>query len=111
MPAARTISTSADSALVCTELVSRAYEGGGEPPGLELPSVEMLGRPVTPANLIVRRFDVDFGGEHQQFDLVAFLDGQQAAGNAVPAGLNTFRRSWRRPKWQVLVQNSPLSWG
>jgi hypothetical protein len=98
-----------DSALVCTELVSKSYEGDGELPGLELPSVEMLGRPVTPANLIARQFDEDFGGAHQQFDLVAFLDGQEAAGNAVPAGLDTFRRSWRRPKWYVLVQNTPLS--
>jgi hypothetical protein len=98
-----------DSALVCTELVAKAYEGDGELPGLNLPSVEVLGRPVTPANLIARQFDEDYGGAHQQFDLVVFLDGQEAAGNAVPAGLDTFRRSWRRPKWHVLVQNTPLS--
>jgi hypothetical protein len=98
-----------DSALVCTELVAKAYEGDGELPGLNLPSVEVLGRPVTPANLIARQFDEDYGGAHQQFDLVAFLDGQEAAGNAVPAGLDSFRHSWRRPKWHVLVQNTPLS--
>ena len=98
-----------DSALVCTELVAKAYEGDTGLPGLELPSVEVLGRPVTPANLIARQFDEDYGGEHQQFDLVAFLDGQEAAGNAIPAGLDVFRRSWRRPKWHVLVQNTPLS--
>jgi hypothetical protein len=34
---------------------------------------------------------------------------QEAAGNAISAGLDTFRRSWRRPKWYVLVQNTPLS--
>lgn len=97
-----------DSALVCTELVSKAYEGDDDLPGLELPSVEVLGRPVTPANLIARQFDTDYGGASQQFDMVAFLDGQEAAGNAIPAGLDAFRRSWRRPKWHVLVQNTPL---
>jgi len=101
-----------DSALVCTELVAKAYEGDSEIPGLEFPVVEVLGRPpVTPANLIARQFDADFGGEHQQFDFVAFLDGKEAEGNSVPAGLEVFRRSWRRPKWHVLVQNTPLSGG
>jgi hypothetical protein len=98
-----------DSALVCTELVSKAYEWDGELPGLDLPTVEVPGRQVTPANLIARQFDEDYGGAHQQFDLVAFLDGHEAAGNAIPAGLDTFRHSWRRPKWYVLVQNTPLS--
>jgi hypothetical protein len=98
-----------DASLVCTELVAKAYEGDDDLPGLSFPVVEVLGRPVTPANLIARQFDEDFGGAHQQFDLVAFLDGQEAAGNAVPAGLDAFRRSWRRPKWHVLVQNTPFA--
>jgi Permuted papain-like amidase enzyme, YaeF/YiiX, C92 family len=98
-----------DAALVCTELVAKAYEGDEELPGLDFPVVEVLGRPVTPANLIARQFDEDFGGEHQQFDMVAFLDGQEAGGNAVPAGIDAFRHSWRRPKWHVLVQNTPLA--
>jgi len=98
-----------DAALVCTELVAKAYEGDEHLPGLAFPVVEVLGRPVTPANLIARQFDEDYGGEHQQFDMIAFLDGQEADGIAVPAGLDAFRQSWRRPKWHVLVQNTPLA--
>jgi hypothetical protein len=100
-----------DSARVCTEHVAKTYEGDGKLPRLDLPSVEVLRRPVAQANLIARQFDEGYGGEHQQFDLVAFLDGQETAGNAVPAGLDTFRRSWRRPKRHVLLQNTPLSGG
>lgn len=100
-----------DAALVCTELVAKAYADDDALPGLRFPVQEVLGRPVTPANLIARQFDADFGTDRQQFDLVAFLDGQESEGRAIPAGLETFRRSWRRPKWHVLIQNTPLSGG
>lgn len=97
-----------DAALVCTELVTKAFEADADLPGLVFPQREVLGRPVTPANEIARQFDEDFGTDRQQFDFVAFLDGQERAGEAVPAGLSVFRRSWQRPKWHILIQNTPL---
>jgi hypothetical protein len=59
--------------------------------------------------------EADFPGRNGRLalwqDWQGFLDrdGQEAAGNAVPAGLDAFRHSWRRPKWHVLVQNTPLA--
>ena len=38
-------------------MVYKAYEPGEELRGLELPVTEVLGRKVTPANLIARQFD------------------------------------------------------
>ena len=64
---------------------------------------------LAPVSLIARQFDEDYGGEQRLFDLLALRDGQETSGNAVPAGLDTFRRSWRRPEWQELVHNTPLS--
>ena len=91
-----------DSALVCTELVYKAYEPA--PPGLRglrLRLQEIVGRTAIPANGFARQYDEENGS---QFDLVLFLDGQERPGRAVEASAAEFRRSWRRPKWHVLVQ-------
>jgi hypothetical protein len=93
-----------DSELVCTELVYKAYEPAAGFRGLQFPLVEMLGRKVTPANELVKQFDARFATAEQQFDLVVFLDGQERRKAAVDASLDEFRKSWRRPKWHVMVQ-------
>jgi hypothetical protein len=94
-----------DSAIVCTELVCKAYEPDGTtgPRGLRFPRIEMLGRQVTPANEMVRVFDQEFGLFEQQMELIAFLDGNLAGHNAVAADAEAFRASWRRPKWHILT--------
>ena len=94
-----------DSAIVCTELVCKAYEPDGTtgPRELCFPRVEMLGRQVTPANEMVRVFDQEFGLFERQTDLVAFFDGNLAECRAVPADAEAFRASWRRPKWQIIA--------
>ena len=95
-----------DSALVCTEVIYKAFEHSQEAPGLHLALEEILGRTAIPANSIARQFDAEFGTPSAQLDLVAFLDGQEKSGVAVEAGVDEFRNSWRRPKWHVLVQES-----
>lgn len=82
-----------DSAIVCTELVYKSYE-----PELRLPFEEILGRLATPANLIARKFDLEYGTPEQQLDFVAFLDG------AKDAGVAEFRKSWLRPKWHIVAK-------
>jgi hypothetical protein len=93
-----------DARLVCTELVYKSYEPAAGMIGLKFPLVEMLGRKVTPANELVKQFDVQYGTADQQYDLILFLDGQERKGRAVEASLADFRASWQRPKWHVLVQ-------
>jgi hypothetical protein len=88
-----------DAALVCTELVYKGYE-----PTLKFALVEMLGRPVLPANDIVKQFDANYGSQDQQFDLVLFLDGHEGRQRAEPAGVDEFRRSCQRPKWHIVTQ-------
>jgi hypothetical protein len=94
-----------DSALVCTELVYKAYEPAPGTAGLRLRLEEILGRTAIPANAIARQFDEEQAAGAPQLDFVAFLDGQEKLGVAVEAGTEEFRRSWRRPKWHVLVQD------
>lgn len=98
-----------DATLVCTELVYKSYEPGEGMTGLSFPLVSILGRKATPANEIARQFDAHFGTDAQQFDFVLFLDGHERDENAVEADVETFRNSWRRPKWHIVVQDTPLA--
>ena len=93
-----------DSELVCTELVYKAYEPAAGFRGLTFPLVEMLGRKVSPANEFAKQFDTQCETPEQQFDLVIFLDGLERQRAAVEATLASFRQSWKRPKWHVLIQ-------
>jgi hypothetical protein len=93
-----------DAELVCTELIYKAYEPANGFTGLTLPTVEMLGRKVAPANEFVKQFDTQFAAGKQQFELVKFLDGSERLKNAKESTLEDFRASWKRPKWHVLTR-------
>jgi hypothetical protein len=88
-----------DGALVCSEVLYKAYEGS-----VTFPISTTMRRLNTPPNDIVRDFDTSFGTTSQQFDLVLFLDGHEREHLAKPASVTEFRASWKRPKWNVVVQ-------
>ena len=71
-----------DSEIVCTELVYESYRSDPELPGLRLPLVSVVGRPALPANEIARLFADEDGEPDAQFDLVAFIDGDERTGTA-----------------------------
>lgn len=87
-----------DNALVCSEVVYKAYEGS-----VKLPLSMTMNRLNTPPNEIVREFDATYGTAAQQFDFVLFLDGHERAKRAEAAGLAAFRSSWKRPKWHIVT--------
>ena len=86
-------------ALVCSEVVYKAYEGS-----VTLPLSTTMRRLNTPPNDIVREFDETYGTRRQQFDFVLFLDGHERAKKAVAADVDEFRRSWKRPKWHIVTR-------
>lgn len=88
-----------DNALVCTELVYKAYEGM-----LHLPVEEVAGRHVTPANGYVRYFDEQYDAPTRELDFVTFYDGHEHMHHAVAADVKTFRESWKRPRYHVVVE-------
>lgn len=92
-----------DDALVCTELVYKAYEPGPGRPGLELPLGEVAGRPVIPANDLAKLFDAQAGSPTRQFDWVLFLDGRERERDALERSEAEFRASVRRPKWHIVA--------
>lgn len=88
-----------DTAMVCSEVVFKAYEGH-----VAFPLQKVMGHLTTPPNEIVREFDVTYGSPRQQFDLVVFLDGHERQRAALPAGIDAFRTSWKRPKWHTVTK-------
>ena len=64
-----------DNALVCTELVYKAYEPGTESNGLKLPLENRLGHIIIPANSYAQLYTEEFNNPNPQLKLVMFLDG------------------------------------
>ena len=91
-----------DRSLVCTELVWKSYQPESEgAPGLQLPLVDVAGRPTLPANEIARLFDLEAGKPDAQLQFVAFLEGQEAGKAAVWRDEAALRASHRRVKWDI----------
>jgi hypothetical protein len=92
-----------DTALVCSELVYKAYQPSEQAPGLELPLSPVAGRLMMTPNDIAQRFAAELGTAKQQLDLVLMLDGDERTDRAVPAAAHVFAESWRRPKWHIVT--------
>jgi hypothetical protein len=90
-----------DSALVCSELVFKAWEPRAGVKGLRFELEEILGRPTLPPNTMIAQFDREHGTADQQLDFVWFLDGSEKGKNARFAELAELRASHRRPKWDI----------
>jgi len=96
-----------DDAVVCSELVLKAYEGQGGAPGLRVPFVVTAGRRTVPPTELVRLFarersSCDGGAcEGAQLEFVGFLDGVERSHSAVWADAATFAASAERPKWDL----------
>ena len=97
-----------DSALVCSELVFKAYEPGEGMKGLLLPVTEVMGRKVSTPNGMVRQFDKQLGTDAAQADFVIFIDGFEKEKRAVESTLGQFRSSWQRPNWHIMIQDAPV---
>jgi hypothetical protein len=97
-----------DAALVCSELIFKAYEPGGGMKGIVFPISEVLGRKVSTPNGMVKQFDEQAPGSEAQSDFVLFLDGFEKEKRAVESGSDQFRASWKRPNWHILIQDAPV---
>lgn len=97
-----------DAALVCSELIFKAYEPGNGMMGMRFPVTEVMGRKVSTPNNMVRQFAQQSGGTAPQADFVLFLDGYEKQQRAVESTMEQFRNSWQRPNWHILIQDAPV---
>ena len=92
-----------DASLVCTELIYKSYEPSARYKGISIAPQIIVGRLAIPANDYAVNFDREYGHANQQWDLVAFLDGNERQGRATEGDVEQFRASGQRAKWHVLL--------
>ncbi len=86
-----------DSALVCSELVYKAYKSH-----LDLPLTAQLGRLMITATTFAEVCNQDRTIKKPRFTCVAFLDGNEKLGQAVFSTPEAFCQTWKRPKWDII---------
>ncbi len=87
-----------DDALVCSELVYKAYQDIKE---LVLEPQTLNGRPIVSPNQFAEKFTQELNTEHAQTELILFLDGNEKKKVAVEKGEEEFAKTWQRPKWHI----------
>lgn len=90
-----------ETALVCSQLVHKAYEMID---GFQLEPQMSSGRLLLSPNEIAIKFDQEIGREDAEMDLVLFLDGIES-GQVVKRSVEEFCTSWSRPKWHIVFQD------
>lgn len=87
-----------DSALVCSELVYKAYT---DIPKLSFQPKVMNGRLILSPNDMAKKYAEEYETPDAELELVLFLDGNERTGQASKAGKEEFIKSWQRPKWHI----------
>ena len=91
-----------DHALVCTEVVWRAYRASGA--GLDIDLRSIAGRLTLPANEIARSFLDDRGKADPRFEFVYYLEGMEQEERASAAGIERFLATVDRSKWDFSAE-------
>jgi hypothetical protein len=90
-----------DHAVVCTELVWRAYRAAPGKDGLDMPLVSVAGRMTLPANEIAAQYAREHGTAKAQLELVAFVDAREKSREAYLSSEEAFRATHARTKWDI----------
>ncbi len=93
-----------DHAVVCTELVWRAYRPEEGKQGLDLALHRVAGRMTLPANLIVGLYAEQSASEERLLDFVFFIDANEHERRTFFSDETAFKASWRRTKWDFAQQ-------
>jgi len=93
-----------DNEIVCSELVYKAYFPKEDKEGINFTLIEKAGRIVLPPNNIVKKFDEEYNQEGSELGFVLFLDGSEENQNASRKSIEEFRKSWKRPKWDIVQE-------
>ena len=92
-----------DDAIVCSELIYKAFQKSDNQNGLNFPLKNIAGRSIMPANEIAKMFAEELSEKKQQLDMVVFLDGNESENKAKESTQAEFIKSWKRPKWHVFL--------
>jgi len=88
-----------DNALVCSELIYKAFERASD---IHFDPMYMNGRLLLSPNDIAKKFDAEYDATRQELQFILFLDANESEGRVEEKDAEAFRESWKRPKWQML---------
>ncbi|EAR07619.1 YiiX/YebB-like N1pC/P60 family cysteine hydrolase [Reinekea blandensis] len=95
-----------DTALVCSELIFKAYQPATSQAGIQFPLNRAVGRKMLTPNEIAQWYEQTLGTEQQQIELVMFIDSNERDQVAFQSTKAAFLGSWRRSDWHFLQQPS-----
>nr|WP_230390556.1 YiiX/YebB-like N1pC/P60 family cysteine hydrolase [Reinekea sp. G2M2-21] len=93
-----------DNALVCSELIYKAYQPSANQSGLEFPLYRAVGNKMLTPSEIARWYDETVGTPDQKIELVMFIDSNEKDGVAFQSTKEAFIGSWKRPDWYLFQQ-------
>ena len=93
-----------DDALVCSEVIYKAYLHSEEQQGIRFPLHRSVGKKMLTPNDIAKWFDDTYQSSQQQLDLVMFVDSNEHDGVAFQSNVEHFLGSWQRPDWYIFQQ-------
>ncbi len=90
-----------DETVVCSELVFKALQPNETKGGIAFELTKTSGRLVLPPNNIAMKYDQEADSPERSLDFVAYYEGSEEEQRAIERSEPDFRKSWRRPKWDV----------
>lgn len=93
-----------DTALVCSELIYKAYQPSEQQTGVAFPLNRAVGRKMLTPNEIARWYEQTADTRQQQIELVLFIDSNERDGVAFQGTKTSFMGSWQRSDWYFLQQ-------
>ncbi|MCD4704857.1 hypothetical protein K8R66_02150, partial [bacterium] len=87
-----------DNALVCSELVYKAFSGIDK---FNMELSELNGRLIVSPNQFAQKFAEEYDSDKSELNLVLFLDGNEKTRIVHEKEVSEFNETWQRPKWHI----------
>ena len=93
-----------DNAMVCSELIYKAYQPSSTQEGIEFPLNRAVGNKMLTPSEIAQWFDETVDTPDQKIELVMFIDSNEKDKVAFQSTKEAFIGSWKRPDWYIFKQ-------
>jgi hypothetical protein len=93
-----------DHAVVCTELVWRAWHPAEGKEGLDIPLESVAGRMTLPANSLVRYYAEHAADPEPPLRFGGFIDARDRQEETFLTDEASLVASWKRPKWDFVQE-------
>ena len=93
-----------DDAMVCSELIFKAYQASDSQKGIDFPLYRAVGKKMLTPSEIARWYDDTVDTPEQKIELVMFIDSNEKDRVAFQSTKEAVIGSWQRPDWYIFQQ-------